>query len=117
MISCSSFLVIPQNAVIVIPYKDNSPPDTGKTVIQSLLSHKLAPLIYRFKIKIAFFTIENKPKKMIAVCCAIILKNSKILAVQRGVESSHPNQWEFPGGKIHANETAEQCIIREIEEE
>jgi len=54
---------------------------------------------------------------MIQVCCAIILKDSKILAVQRGAESSHPNLWEFPGGKIHINETAEQCILREIEEE
>jgi 8-oxo-dGTP diphosphatase len=54
---------------------------------------------------------------MIDVCCAIILKDSKILAVQRGAESIHPSQWEFPGGKIHINETAEQCIIREIEEE
>jgi 8-oxo-dGTP diphosphatase len=54
---------------------------------------------------------------MIEVCCAIILRNSKILAVQRRAASSHPNLWEFPGGKIHADETAEQCIIREIEEE
>ena len=54
---------------------------------------------------------------MIEVCCAIILKDLKILAVQRGAESSHPNKWEFPGGKIQVSETAEQCIIREIEEE
>jgi 8-oxo-dGTP diphosphatase len=54
---------------------------------------------------------------MIEVCCAIILKDSKILAVQRGAESSHPNKWEFPGGKIQVGETAEQCICREIREE
>jgi len=54
---------------------------------------------------------------MIDVCCAIIVKQSKILAVQRGPESQHPFQWEFPGGKIHTNETAAQAIIREIEEE
>ena len=54
---------------------------------------------------------------MIDVCCAIILNGSKILAVQRGPESSHPMKWEFPGGKIQLNETAEKCIIREIEEE
>ncbi len=54
---------------------------------------------------------------MIEVSCAIILKDSKILAVQRGSGSSHPLKWEFPGGKIHPEETAAQCIIREIDEE
>lgn len=54
---------------------------------------------------------------MIEVCCALILKGSRILAVQHGPESSHPYQWEFPGGKINAGETYEQCIFREIKEE
>jgi len=54
---------------------------------------------------------------MIEVCCALIVKDSKLLAVQRGPQSSHPMQWEFPGGKIQTGESAEQCIIREIEEE
>lgn len=56
-------------------------------------------------------------KEMIDVCCAIIVKGIKILAVQRGQESHHPYQWEFPGGKINPDETAAQAIIREIEEE
>ena len=54
---------------------------------------------------------------MIEVSCAIIIKDSKILAVQRGLGSSHPMKWEFPGGKIHHGETAQQCVVREIEEE
>ena len=54
---------------------------------------------------------------MIEVCCAIIVKESKILAVQRGPESRHPWKWEFPGGKINPDETAEEGIVREIEEE
>ena len=41
----------------------------------------------------------------------------KILAVQRGPGSSHPWKWELPGGKIQSDETAEQCIVREIDEE
>lgn len=59
----------------------------------------------------------KKGRKMIEVCCAIILKDAKILAVQRGPDSNHPWQWEFPGGKIHGEETSMQCIVREIEEE
>lgn len=54
---------------------------------------------------------------MIEVCCAIIVKESKILAVQHGPNSKHPWKWEFPGGKINPYESAEQCIAREIEEE
>jgi 8-oxo-dGTP diphosphatase len=54
---------------------------------------------------------------MIEVCCAIIINNEKMLAVQRGTESSHPMKWEFPGGKILSGETYEQCIVREIQEE
>lgn len=54
---------------------------------------------------------------MINVCCAIILKDARILAVQRGPESSHPYLWEFPGGKIQVDETANDCIVREISEE
>ena len=54
---------------------------------------------------------------MINVCCALILKDYKLLAVQRAPESSHPWLWEFPGGKIKSGESAEQCIIREIDEE
>lgn len=54
---------------------------------------------------------------MIDVCCAIIVSKNGILAVQRGLGSSHPMKWEFPGGKIEQFESAEQCILREINEE
>ncbi len=54
---------------------------------------------------------------MIEVTCAIIVNDSKILAVQRAPGSCHPWKWEFPGGKIQNKETAVQSIIREIEEE
>ncbi len=54
---------------------------------------------------------------MIEVSCAIIINDLTILAVQRGEGSSNPLKWEFPGGKIHWGETAEQCVVREIEEE
>lgn len=54
---------------------------------------------------------------MINVTCAIILKEELILAVQRSAVMKHPLKWEFPGGKIEAGESAEDCICRELREE
>lgn len=55
--------------------------------------------------------------KTIRVTCAIIIKEEKILVAQRGKKMDLPFKWEFPGGKIEANESAEACLIREIKEE
>lgn len=55
---------------------------------------------------------------MIRVTCAIIRnEENDVLVVQRGEKSDHPSKWEFPGGKLQAWETEEECIIREIREE
>ena len=54
---------------------------------------------------------------MIEVSCALIILNGKVLIAQNGADSDHAFMWEFPGGKIHANESAQSCIIREIHEE
>lgn len=53
----------------------------------------------------------------IRVACAIILKDGKILVAQRGEKMDLPFKWEFPGGKIEENESAENCLTREIKEE
>lgn len=56
--------------------------------------------------------------KTIDVTCAIIRnEDDEVLVVQRGEKTDHPYKWEFPGGKIHCDESAEECIIREIREE
>lgn len=55
--------------------------------------------------------------KTVRVSCAIILKNEKILVAQRGEKMDLPFKWEFPGGKIEENESAENCLLREIKEE
>lgn len=53
----------------------------------------------------------------IAVSCAIIEHDGKVLAAQRGEFMQHPGRWEFPGGKQEEGETAEECLSREIQEE
>lgn len=47
---------------------------------------------------------------------AIIHNENKILATKRGY-GEFINQWEFPGGKIEAEETREDALKREIKEE
>lgn len=55
---------------------------------------------------------------IIDVTCAIIRNDDgEVLVVQRDEKSDHPLKWEFPGGKINSGESAEDCIVREIDEE
>ena len=54
--------------------------------------------------------------KTIRVVAAIIIKNEKVFATQRGY-GDFKGGWEFPGGKIDAGETPEEALIREIREE
>ncbi len=54
--------------------------------------------------------------KQIEVVAAIIRKEDKIFATQRGY-GEWKDWWEFPGGKIEAEETPEEALTREIQEE
>ncbi len=54
--------------------------------------------------------------KTIEVVAAIIHKNGRILAAQRGY-GDYKDGWEFPGGKVQPGESAEAAIVREIREE
>ena len=54
--------------------------------------------------------------KTIPVVAAIIQKDGRILATQRGY-GEQKDGWEFPGGKIEPGETPEEALVREIREE
>lgn len=54
---------------------------------------------------------------MIEVTAAVIRENGKFLICQRAKGKNCELLWEFPGGKIEPGETAEQCIVRECQEE
>lgn len=57
-------------------------------------------------------------KKLIKVVGAIIEnQNNEILCALRSPEMNIPNHWEFPGGKVEANESLSEAIEREIQEE
>lgn len=55
--------------------------------------------------------------KLIEVVGAAIIKDNKVLAMQRSERMTLPGMWEFPGGKIEENETEEEALGREIKEE
>lgn len=56
--------------------------------------------------------------KHVEVVCAII-ENDKdeVFVCKRGAGRQLEGKWKFPGGKVEANESHEQTIIREIKEE
>ena len=54
--------------------------------------------------------------KKIEVVAAIIVKEKKVFATQRGY-GEFKDGWEFPGGKIELGESSEEAIVREIREE
>ncbi len=59
-----------------------------------------------------FYTII----KNIEVVAAVIFKDNKIFATQRGY-GEFKDGWEFFGGKIEKGESNEQVLIRELKEE
>ena len=54
--------------------------------------------------------------KAIEVVAAIIIKDGKVFATQRGY-GQWQGWWEFPGGKIESGECPQEALVREIREE
>jgi len=51
------------------------------------------------------------------VTAAVIRDGDAILITRRPQESRHGGMWEFPGGKLDAGESPQECLRREILEE
>ncbi|MFO7706933.1 MAG: (deoxy)nucleoside triphosphate pyrophosphohydrolase [Desulfobacterales bacterium] len=54
---------------------------------------------------------------MIEVAAAILVDSGRVLIARRRDGARRGGLWEFPGGKLLAGETPEQCLAREIREE
>lgn len=54
--------------------------------------------------------------KTIEVAAAVIVREGRVLAMQRGY-GDYKDWWEFPGGKLETGETSLQACRREIAEE
>ena len=58
----------------------------------------------------------DKRMKSIRVSAAVIHRDGKILATQRGY-GEYKGKWEFPGGEREEGESGEEALYREIREE
>lgn len=56
-------------------------------------------------------------KKITQVAVAILQKDGEVLLASRPQGKGWAGWWEFPGGKIEANETPEHALSRELQEE
>lgn len=56
-------------------------------------------------------------KPFLDVVAGVIWRDARYLAVERPEGSNMAGWWEFPGGKIEPDESAEDALVRELQEE
>jgi 8-oxo-dGTP diphosphatase len=57
------------------------------------------------------------PRLLLVAACALVDPDHRVLLAKRPDGKPMAGLWEFPGGKVHAGETPEACVIRELDEE
>ncbi|MBL4692148.1 MAG: GNAT family N-acetyltransferase [Magnetovibrio sp.] len=72
--------------------------------------------VYVLKAK-DWFARESKKPKLLVSAIVLIDPQQRILMATRPAGKSLAGLWEFPGGKVHDDETPEQALVREIQEE
>lgn len=55
--------------------------------------------------------------RRLEVAAGLLRDGELVLVCQRSAAAAHPLRWEFPGGKLEADESAETCLVRELREE
>jgi 8-oxo-dGTP diphosphatase len=56
-------------------------------------------------------------KIVFVVACALVDADGRVLIAERPAGKTMAGLWEFPGGKVHADERPEDALIRELREE
>jgi len=61
--------------------------------------------------------VSKHKTQALIVTAAVIIEKGKVLVTQRKESSFHRLLWEFPGGKVRANEEPREALQRELREE
>jgi len=64
-----------------------------------------------------WFAREAAKPMVLVVAVALIDADGRVLMAKRPVGKSMAGLWEFPGGKVHDDETPESALVRELKEE
>ena len=65
-------------------------------------------------------TVDRKPpprRRLLVSAVALVDTDGRVLLARRPPGKPMAGLWEFPGGKVHDDETPEQALIRELKEE
>lgn len=54
---------------------------------------------------------------MLLVTAALLRHDNRVLLTKRREDAPYPGYWEFPGGKVEADEDPMRCVERELMEE
>ena len=55
--------------------------------------------------------------KQVHVAVGVVIQNANVFLTKRHHNAHQGGKWEFPGGKVEAEETVAQALYRELKEE
>lgn len=64
-----------------------------------------------------WFRREAAKPKLLVSAAALVDADGRVLVAQRPAGKALAGLWEFPGGKVHDDETPEAALVRELHEE
>lgn len=74
--------------------------------------------LVRYRLTRATWAAREAAKPMVLVAAvAMVDVDGRVLLAERPAGKMMAGLWEFPGGKVHAGETPEAALIRELQEE